>query len=148
METRCIRTNDTSGNAKPTGVQHHRSLMAKCASLLASYASEAIRVIPVRSLTYRAAWELRSALRRIQALYSLGSAPSPDVGPVWEESSPGHLVRCSRTQARNRCIQTLLSDQPYLSPADLQIFLRGWDAAEEWSGRNRIAESTVPALRA
>ena len=44
------------------------------------------------------------------------------------------------TQDRIRYTQKLLSEQPWISPANLQLFLLGWDAAEEWRDRSDTAD--------
>lgn len=56
-----------------------------------------------------------------------------DLGPAYQTSPNGHLVPCTRTRARIRDTQSMLSSRPWASPVDLQTFLEGWDKGAEWA---------------
>ncbi len=121
-------------------VRLHRWLWAKTASLLAELSSVGLRLLPDRSLTRIAAVELCSSFRYIAAQCRRGSVFPMSAGPAFEEDLAGHLVPNRRTQDRIRYTQKLLSEQPWISPANLQLFLLGWDAAEEWRDRSDTAD--------
>jgi hypothetical protein len=121
--------------------------MAKTANLGVVLSSALFRVLPVQSLGYTAAWELRSCFRRIAELYSRGFALPASAGPVWEKESPGYLRTNMRTQARIQYMQKQLSESPFLAQSELRLLMQGWDAGEEWYSRTHSEESnkcTVP----
>lgn len=96
---------------------------------------------------YRSLFEVRSFYNRIRLLWKrvrpgLGHPHGLETGPVWEEASPGCLVRNKRTQARSTDTQKLLADCPYLSLEDCRLFLLGWDAGEGWRRNLDSAESS------
>lgn len=55
------------------------------------------------------------------------------IGPTWERLSTGHLVECTRTLVRSADIREMLSNRPWASLGDLQVFLEGWDRGERYS---------------
>jgi hypothetical protein len=55
-------------------------------------------------------------------------------GP-WFENHQGHLRRNKRTLARRLYTEKLLAIRPWVDSQDLQIFLMGFDAGEEWNAR-------------
>jgi hypothetical protein len=83
-------------------------------------------------LLYGLLLELRSLHHRIRRLWKRGDILQPQMGPVWEKTTPGHLIPSERTRARIRDTQQLLVCQPWLSPEDWQLFLLGWDAGSEY----------------
>jgi len=60
--------------------------------------------------------------------------PSVDAGP-WFEYQFGRYQRNARTLARISYIEKLRASRPWVDSQDLQIFLMGFDAGEEWSAR-------------
>ena len=54
-----------------------------------------------------------------------------DLGTTWKTQPNGHLQRNTRTQARIRDTQRMLSSQPWATAVDLAIFLEGWDRGAE-----------------
>jgi hypothetical protein len=84
---------------------------------------------------YRLGLELRSLAHRIRPLCKRGGAFLPDAGPVWDSDGHGFLVPNKRTQARIEYIQTQQKCQPWLSPLDWDLLMRGWDAGDKWADR-------------
>ena len=110
--------------------QHRKLQCRQTASLLERLS---VSKFPRRHpILYGLAFEFRTFYHRIQLLGRRGCTRPLEIGPVFEEASPGCLVHNKRTQARSRDIQKLLADSPYLSFEDCHLFLLGWDAGEEW----------------
>src|SRR5579863_8413755 len=85
---------------------------------------------------YGSILELRNFAHRIQSLWKQENTRYVDIGPVYQPSKvPGFLVLNTRTQGRNEGIRKLHSDFQWLTSDDFGVFLRGWDAAEEWYER-------------
>jgi hypothetical protein len=88
-------------------------------------------------LLYESFLELRSLLHRIRLLRKQESIRLAQIGPVHQLSQPhAHLVPNKRIHARSQGIQRLLSDFPWMTTWDCQMFLSGWDAAEESCGHS------------
>jgi hypothetical protein len=139
------RTIDIRPRRTLRGAQLHRLLMAKISNFVAVLSSAATRRFRVHSLAHECASELYSCFQCIAALYSRGYTCPPDAGLAYETDSRGCLVKNKRTQARIQCMQRLHAEQPWASPQHLRLLLRGWEMAEEWYGRSRIAGSDVSA---
>ena len=73
------------------------------------------------------ALELCSFLHRIRALGSAGYRPSCETGLYFELDPRGFLAPNKMTRSRSGCIQKLHACQPWLSPADWNLILKGWD---------------------
>jgi hypothetical protein len=63
------------------------------------------------------------------------------VGPAWVTDPTQRLVPCTRTRARTTDIQEMLSNRPWASLVDLEIFLEGWDRGEKWASQECNSES-------
>lgn len=81
---------------------------------------------------YGLLFELRSFAHRIRSLWKRGHTRPIQIGLAFQLDAQQFLVRNKRTQARSTDIQKLHADSPWLSLEDCHLFLRGWDAGEEW----------------
>jgi hypothetical protein len=79
--------------------------------------------------------EFRCFLCRIGMLVKLRTVPLVDLGPQFGEDSNGRLIACSRTRGRSADIQSF-QNTGYRSPADLEIYLAGWNAGAIWADCN------------
>jgi hypothetical protein len=62
------------------------------------------------------------------------------VGPAFQEESDQSFSQNKRTLARALGIQELWAKYPWMDQADLEIFLRGFDAGEQWGLRKQGTE--------
>lgn len=62
-------------------------------------------------------------------------------GPAFRRLPDGSLQPEERTIARSSCIDNLLATHPWADVVDVQIFLAGFDAGEQWCLRNRDLDS-------
>jgi len=76
--------------------------------------------------------EGRSGLGHIQTLLSKKHW-GVDLGSPFERLPDGRLIACVRTDARNQGMQKLESDYPWASTIDLEIFLKGFHAGEQYA---------------
>ena len=53
-------------------------------------------------------------------------------GPAFRRLPDGSLLPEERTIARSKCIDNLLAIHPWADLVDVQIFLEGFDAGEQW----------------
>jgi hypothetical protein len=74
--------------------------------------------------------EIRSLRARMKALQ--GEMPCLEFGPMWQPIPNSHPKKCNRTLARIADTQALLSNRPWASLGDLEIFLAGWDMGERF----------------
>jgi hypothetical protein len=78
----------------------------------------------------------------IQTQFATGRA-GVDLGPAWERDSSGILCPCIRTVARRLYIEKLEAIHPWADGLDLQMFLAGFDAGEQYLSRiHGISEHT------
>ena len=56
-----------------------------------------------------------------------------DLGPAFERDASGCLRENTRTVVRNQCIEKLLALHPWSDPVDLETFLLGFDAGEQYA---------------
>jgi len=78
----------------------------------------------------------------IQTLSSTGQA-GVSLGPSLERNHHGRCQANARTIARRRYTEMLLATHPWADGQDLQIFLMGFDAGEQWAfcRRGTISET-------
>ena len=57
------------------------------------------------------------------------------LGLVYQESPSGHLILNKRTKARVLSTQEIETDYPWASSVEAEIFLRGFDAGEQFAVR-------------
>lgn len=65
-------------------------------------------------------WRIRIATNRV------------DFGPALRRLPDGSLQPEKRTLERSRCIDNLLATRPWADSVDIQMFLEGFDAGEQW----------------
>jgi hypothetical protein len=58
-------------------------------------------------------------------------------GPAFRRLPDGSLQPESRTIERSERIDNLLANRPWADRVDIQIFLEGFDAGEQWCLRNQ-----------
>ena len=61
------------------------------------------------------------------------SKDTVDFGPALRRLPDGSLLPEERTLARSRCTDSLLATRPWVDSVDVQIFLEGFEAGEQWS---------------
>lgn len=72
--------------------------------------------------------ELCSFRHRIQLVWRRGGTCFLETGPVYQQTSlQSHPVLNRQTQLRTQGIQRLLSEYPWLSGEDCNLFLMGWN---------------------
>jgi hypothetical protein len=116
----------------PLDILHHRLRAARFAPrLLAAWIVVRLRELlsEARSLVGR------MKTRREKQHYLV------TVGPAWVTDPTKRLAPCTRTRARTTDIQEMLSNRPWASLVDLEIFLEGWDRGEKWGYRECNSES-------
>jgi len=64
-----------------------------------------------------------------------------DLGPAFERDARGYIQENTRTAARNQHIEKLLSVHPWSDPMDLETFLLGFDAGEQYASCDKGKES-------
>ena len=108
----------------------HKERFLKTSSLLERLS---VSKFPLRSpRLYGLLFELRSFAHRIRSLWKRGHTRPIQIGLAFQLDAQQFLVRNKRTQARSTDIRKLHADSPWLSLEDCHLFLRGWDAGEEW----------------
>jgi hypothetical protein len=83
--------------------------------------------------THICAASIRSCCGHICSQSSRGIAL--DVGFGVSTDRPEGFREILRTDARTRCIEKLLAIRPWVDFVDLQIFLEGFDAGDEFASR-------------
>jgi hypothetical protein len=78
------------------------------------------------------ALETRSYLHRIGTLIWLRTFPINCLGPPFGVDDTGRLVPCTRTRGRRLGIHKFQNTDLWASPADMEVFLAGWNAAARW----------------
>ena len=87
---------------------------------------------------------LASAWRSFRGHLKILSAKAEcpvDLGPAFERDARGYIQENTRTAFRNLSIEKLLAGQPWSDPVDLETFLRGFDAGEEYAVCGKGKES-------
>lgn len=81
--------------------------------------------------------ELRSCFDRIATLWRLRTVPINSLGPQYGiDSSSGRLTLCTRTRGRRLDTHKFLQ-VGHRSPADLEVYLAGWNAGAKWADGNQ-----------
>jgi hypothetical protein len=57
----------------------------------------------------------------------------PIAGPMWERTAQGHRIPNKRTNARIEGTEKLEIDRPWVSTTDLELWLLGFDAGEQFA---------------
>ena len=65
-------------------------------------------------------WRIRISINRV------------DFGPALRRLADGSLRPEERTLARSKCTDNLLATRPWADSVDVQMFLAGFDAGEQW----------------
>ena len=73
------------------------------------------------------------------------STNTVDFGPALRRLPDGSLQPDRRTLMRSECIGNLLATRPWADIVDVQIFLAGFDAGEQWCRRNLDSERSKHA---
>jgi hypothetical protein len=81
-------------------------------------------------------YEVRTCIARIGTLWRLRTVPINCLGPQFGiDSSTGRLTLCTRTRGRRLDTHKFLQ-VGHRSPADLEVYLAGWNAGAKWEGEN------------
>jgi hypothetical protein len=81
--------------------------------------------------------EIRSFCHRILRLGSKDYNPGCGMGPYLETTAAGFRRLNRKTLARIDCIQRLHASRPWLSPADWDLILLGWDEGYRFCDSSR-----------
>ena len=96
---------------------------------------KAAHALCVPAWVFELALEGHSFLSRTRLLLRLQTVPINCLGPDYGIDSAGRVVPCSRTRGRIADIRKF-QRTVYLSPADLDIYLAGWNAGAKWADGN------------
>ena len=107
--------------------------LASAKNLLAHLRKRAI------ALFYRCSATLRSARGHWKTHTGKGFR-AVDLGPALRQLEDGTYQPIGRTTARIECTDRLLAKHPWADVVDLQIFLDGFDAGEQWGRGNLDSE--------
>jgi hypothetical protein len=66
-----------------------------------------------------------------------------DIGPALRCSGGGRYLDDERTLTRSAGIEKLQAMYPWVDTVDLELFLRGFDAGEEWAFRNHSEQGKL-----
>lgn len=76
--------------------------------------------------------EIHSFLYRSRTLIRLRTVPLNSLGPQFGVDATGRVVTCTRTLGRRLDTHKFQSRYCHSSPADLEMFLAGWNAGARW----------------